>query len=242
MAGRVHIGTSGWHYKHWEGEFYPKDLPTKHQFSFYARHFKTVELNNPFYRLPSDSTFLAWRENSPRNFLYAVKASRFITHMKKLKEPETSTARFFHGAELLGEKLGPILFQLPPRWQRNTERLDEFLAALPGSHKYAFEFRDESWLVQEVYDLLRRYKAAFCIHDLASMQMPLEITANFTYLRFHGPGNAKYSGSYPKQALRQWASLIKNWRKQRTSVYAYFNNDVGGHAGRNAQTLIDLVK
>ena len=242
MAGRVHIGTSGWHYKHWEGEFYPKDLPAKQQFSFYARHFKTVELNNPFYRLPTDSTFIAWRENSPRNFLYAVKASRFITHMKKLKEPEWSTAKFFHGAELLGEKLGPILFQLPPRWQKNTERLDEFLATLPGNHEYAFEFRDESWLVKEVFDLLRRYNAAFCIHDLASTQMPLEITADFTYLRFHGPGNAKYCGSYPLKSLRQWAARIRKWRKDLSSVYAYFNNDVGGHAGRNAQTLIDLVK
>lgn len=242
MAGRVHIGTSGWHYKHWEGEFYPKDLPAKQQFSFYARHFKTVELNNPFYRLPTDSTFIAWRENSPRNFLYAVKASRFITHMKKLKEPEWSTTKFFHGAELLDEKLGPILFQLPPRWQRNTERLDEFLSALPGNHEYAFEFRDVSWLVKDVFDLLRRYNAAFCIHDLASMQMPLEITADFTYLRFHGPGNAKYCGSYPLKSLREWAARIRKWRKELSSVYAYFNNDVGGHAGRNAQTLIDLVK
>lgn len=242
MAGRVHIGTSGWHYKHWEGVFYPENLPTKQQFSFYARHFKTVELNNPFYRLPSDSTFLAWRENSPQHFLYAVKASRFITHMKKLKEPTSSTAKFFHGAELLAEKLGPILFQLPPRWERNVQRLGEFLEALPRKHQYVFEFRDESWLVKEVYDLLRRHNAAFCIHDLASMQIPLEITADFTYLRFHGPGEAKYSGSYPRESLREWASRIRNWRKDLSSVYAYFNNDVGGHANRNALTLIELIK
>ena len=241
MAGRVYIGTSGWHYKHWCGVFYPENLPVKQQFSFYAQYFDTVELNNSFYRLPSDSTFLAWRENSPPNFLYAVKASRFITHMKKLQDPINSTARFFHGAELLAEKLGPILFQLPPRWKRNLQRLDEFLEALPKNHQYVFEFRDESWLVPEVYRVLRHHNAAFCIHDLASMQMPLEITADFTYLRFHGPGEAKYSGSYPTGSLREWASRIKSWRKDLSSVYAYCNNDVGGQANRNALTLIELV-
>ncbi len=240
MAAKVFIGTSGWHYKHWRGLFYPETLPTKHHFSYYAQHFKTVELNNPFYRLPSDSTFRNWRKDSPKDFIYAVKASRFITHMKKLKDPKTATKKFFHGAELLGEKLGPILFQLPPRWKKNLERLDEFLKVLPDKHRYVFEFRDETWLASDVYDLLRENKAAFCIHDLAKIKVPIQVTADFAYVRFHGPGKAKYAGFYPTDFLREWAGRIRGWRKELTAIYVYFNNDVGGHAVKNAQTLIRL--
>jgi uncharacterized protein YecE (DUF72 family) len=242
MAGRAHIGTSGWHYKHWLGLFYPEKLPAKEMLNHYVRNFRTVELNNTFYHLPDPATFDNWREHTPSDFLFAVKGSRFITHMKKLKDPRRSTEKFFDGAERLEKKLGPILFQLPPRWRVNLQRLEEFLESLPSTHKYAFEFRDESWLIAETYELLRRYNAAFCIHDLGGKQTPLEVTAKFTYVRFHGPGEAKYSGSYSKAALKQWAEQFKEWVQQGRHVYAYFNNDIGGHAITNAHQLIEMVQ
>jgi len=237
MPGKVYIGTSGWHYKHWLGDFYPEKTPAKDMFRLYAEHFNTVEINNTFYHLPANSTFDSWKENSPARFLFAVKGSRFITHMKKLKDPQSSTAKFFAGVERLGEKLGPMLFQLPPHWEVNLERLENFLTVLPREHRYVMEFRDESWLIAETFTLLRHYNVAFCIHDLGGKQTPLEITANFSYLRFHGPTAAKYSGSYTEAALERWARQIDEWRKDLRVVYAYFNNDIGGHAVRNGETL-----
>jgi uncharacterized protein YecE (DUF72 family) len=241
MVGKVHIGTSGWYYKHWLGVFYPKKFPAQDMLTFYAQHFDTVEINNSFYRLPANSTFDAWRETAPEKFLFAVKGSRFITHMKKLKDPESSTAKFFRGAERLLEKLGPILFQLPPRWHLNSQRLAEFLETLPKEHKYSFEFRDSSWHIAQVYDLLRKHNCAFCIYDLSGSETPLEVTADFTYIRFHGPTEARYAGSYPTQTLTKWARRIEEWQKSLSDVYVYFNNDVGGHALENAQKLKELV-
>lgn len=241
MPGKTHIGTSGWHYKHWIGSFYPADISSNQMFAFYAKHFDTVEINNTFYRLPKSETFDAWRDNSPAKFQYAVKASRFITHMKKLKDPETSAAKFFVAAEHLERKLGPILFQLPPRWNFDAGRLAEFLEALPANQRYVIEFRDESWLRPQAFALLRKHNVAFCIHDLGQMQTPLEVTADFTYLRFHGPGRAKYCGSYSETDLREWASRIDEWRRQLSGVYVYFNNDVGGWAVKNAETLLSLL-
>lgn len=206
-------------------------------FQFYARHFDTVEINNSFYRLPAANTFDSWRESSPRAFCFAVKASRFITHMKKLKDPESSSAKFFLVAERLREKLGPILFQLPPRWKVNVERLSEFLDTLPKGHKYVVEFRDTSWLVTPVFDLLRKHNVALCIHDFEEMKIPNEITADFSYVRFHGPTSAKYAGSYSEAQLRKWAERIDAWRSRLTAVYVYFNNDPGGEAVKNALTL-----
>ena len=168
---KIHIGTSGWHYKHWlDDVFYPSGTKPAEMFQFYAQHFDTVEINNSFYHLPSATTFDNWRDSSPPKFLFAVKASRFITHMKKLKDPVPSSEKFFHVADRLGKKLGPVLFQLPPRWKVNVERFAQFLESLPGRHKYVFEFRDETWFVPEVYALLRRHKAAFCIHDFSDMK------------------------------------------------------------------------
>ena len=209
-------------------------------FEFYARHFNTVEINNSFYRLPSATTFDTWRESSPESFCYAVKASRFITHMKKLKDPESSSSKFFLVAERLRKKLGPVLFQLPPRWKVNVERFSEFLEALPRGHKYVIEFRDESWFVKQVFELMRKHNVAFCIHDFADMKVPNEITADFTYIRFHGPTSAKYFGSYSDAQLRTWATRIEEWRKRLRAVYVYFNNDPGGEAVKNAMTLKSL--
>lgn len=210
-------------------------------FEFYSQHFDTVEINNTFYQLPASKTFDAWRESSPGGFRFALKASRFITHMKKLKDPTRSTAKFFSGAERLQAKLGPVLFQLPPNWQLDIDRLSGFVEKLPNNHKYVFEFRNESWLVSEVFELLRRHNAAFCIHDLSDMKIPLEITSEFTYIRFHGPNNAKYSGSYTHRELNQWASRINQWRKRLSTIYVYFNNDIGGWAIKNAIELKRLT-
>jgi uncharacterized protein YecE (DUF72 family) len=239
---KIHIGTSGWHYKHWlDDVFYPAGTPASRMFEFYAQHFDTVEINNSFYHLPSAKTFDNWRTSSPPGFLFAVKGSRFITHMKKLKDPRASSEKFFLVADRLGRKLGPILFQLPPRWKVNVERLEEFLETLPKRHKYVIEIRDESWLVPEVYALLRRYKTAFCIHDFADMKIPHKITANFTYIRFHGPTSVKYFGSYSTAQLREWAKRIEDWARRLSAIYIYFNNDPGGEAVRNALELKRLV-
>ncbi len=241
MVAKVHIGTSGWHYKHWLGVFYPEGTRASEMFQFYARYFDTVEINNSFYRLPTATTFDNWRESSPPNFCYAVKASRFITHMKKLKDPKSSSEKFFLVADRLAKKLGPILFQLPPRWKLNIERFEEFLGSLPGEHQYVIEFREETWFVLEVYQLMRKYKVAFCIHDFGDMKVPREITAKFTYIRFHGPTSAKYWGSYSDRELRVWADRIKKWRSDLSSVYVYFNNDPEGAAVKNALTLKRLI-
>ncbi|MFN2530322.1 MAG: DUF72 domain-containing protein [Pyrinomonadaceae bacterium] len=242
MGGKVFIGTSGWHYKHWLGLFYPEKFRPNQMLEFYAHHFNTVELNNSFYHLPRLTAFDNWHDSTPRGFVFAVKGSRFITHMKKLKDPESSTDKFFLGAERLQEKLGPILFQLPPHWKLNLQRLDEFLRSLPNGHRYAFEFRDASWLVNDLYELLRQHNAAFCIHDLAGQQTPLEVTADFTYVRFHGPGEAKYAGSYSTEALRVWAKRVKEWKNHSGGIYMYFNNDIGGHAPKNALELKELIR
>jgi uncharacterized protein YecE (DUF72 family) len=235
----VRIGTSGWQYKHWRGPFYESDLLVSRMLEAYYRHFDTVEINNSFYKLPSAAAFEKWRESTPRNFLFAVKASRFITHMKKLKDPENALQNFLPRAEKLKEKLGPILFQLPPRWQVHPERLKDFLQALPRKHRYAFEFRDPSWHTQRIYDLLRQFNAAFCIFDLAGFHSPREITANFTYVRLHGPGGP-YQGNYSRHALREWAERIRQWRSS-LDVFIYFDNDQAGYAALNALDLRKLV-
>lgn len=234
MAGKARIGTSGWHYKHWVGVFYPSRLPAKDMLAFYAQHFNTVEINNSFYQLPAPATFDSWHASAPKNFLFSVKASRFITHMKKLKEPVRSTRKLFAGMERLKGKLGPVLFQLPPRWSLDRQRLAEFLKSLPKRRRYAFEFRDPSWHVPEVYQLLRHYNAAFCIYDFAGNTAPLEMTASFTYIRFHGSG---YSGSYSQSELHTWAERMLEWLKEKQDIYVYFNNDGGGYAVENAKTL-----
>jgi uncharacterized protein YecE (DUF72 family) len=241
MTATIHIGTSGWHYKHWMSVFYPAGTSASEMFGFYANHFDTVEINNSFYKLPTTATFEKWRDAAPGHFIFAVKASRFITHMKKLKDPSTSSAKFFVAAEHLGPKLGPILFQLPPRWHLNIQRLEEFLAALPSGYRYVFEFRDATWLESNVYQLLRKYNAAFCVHDFADMKTPREITADFTYVRFHGPTSTKYAGSYSEAQLRLWAEWIREQRTTLKAVYVYFNNDPGAAAVRNALTLKRLV-
>jgi len=237
----IAIGTSGWHYAHWSGPFYPEDLPKARYLDYYAQHFATVELNNTFYRLPPPEQFAAWRDSVPTGFVFAVKANRYITHMKRLKDPETSLKRFLDAVAALAPKLGPILFQLPPRWRLNEERLQAFLAALPSGFRYAFEFRDESWFAEPVYQALERHNVAFCLYDLAGRHSPTRVTADMVYLRLHGPG-AAYQGSYDGRALAGWARRIRRWRSEGRSVYCYFDNDEKGYAVRDALRLKAMLE
>ena len=208
--------------------------------AYYFEKFDTVEINNSFYMLPKIETLSVWREATPRKFEFAIKASRFLTHNKKLKEPENALNNFLPRAEALGKKLGPILFQLPPKWGINVERLSEFLEALPKYHRYTFEFRELSWLTDSVYDLLRRYNAAFCIYELAGFHSPIEITADWAYVRLHGPCG-KYQGSYSDKILQEWAKRIAEWNSKLRSIYLYFDNDQAGYAAFNALTLKKMV-
>lgn len=237
----LRIGTSGWHYKHWLGRYYPEDLRPADMLAYYLRDFDTVELNNTFYHLPKETSFESWRGSTPANFLFAVKGSRFITHMIKLKDPDRGIWNFLPRAERLGKKLGPILWQLPPGWNVNVERLEEFLRALPRGHRYAFELRNQSWMTDKVYEVLQKYDAAFCIYELAGYHSPFEITASWTYVRLHGPTRSKYAGTYSDAQLAAWAKRIDGWRSTMKAVYVYFDNDDSAYAVNNALTLKRLT-
>ena len=208
--------------------------------AWYQERFDTVELNNTFYRLPKASAVEEWRASSPPGFCFAVKGSRFLTHMKKLKDPAPGLAKFFAPVDRLEDKLGPVLFQLPPNFPVNVERLAGFLDALPRGHRCAFEFRDASWNLDEVYGLLRARNAACCAFHLAGFQSPVEITADIAYVRLHGPGG-KYQGSYDDASLSRWAERIRYWRGSLKAVYVYFDNDDSGYAAHNAQRLRQML-
>lgn len=233
----IRIGTSGYHYKHWLGRYYPEGTKASEMLAHYRRDFDTVELNNTFYQLPTESTFDGWRRNTPHDFLFAVKGSRFITHMIKLRDAQRGLVNFLPRAERLRWKLGPILWQLPPGWNVNLERLEEFLSILPREHRYTFELRNETWMNDDVLALLRRYDAAFCIYELAGYHSPIELTANWTYVRLHGPTAFKYQGSYSDEQLAIWAERIRAWSRKLDAIYVYFDNDDSAYAVDNALTL-----
>src|SRR5215469_16655760 len=186
-TGKVHIGTSGWHYKHWMGPFYPPKMPHGNMLRFYTEHFDTVEINHSFYRFPATTAIETWCRETPASFRFAVKASRYVTHNRKLNDPKETVEKFMNVVEKLGRRLGPILFQLPPGWKLNLARLESFLSGLPQPHRYAFEFRNPTWNVADVCHLLRRHNVAYCIYELAGFQSPIEVTADFAYVRLHGP-------------------------------------------------------
>jgi uncharacterized protein YecE (DUF72 family) len=237
--GALRIGTSGYQYDHWRGSFYPEALAKARWLEHYATVFDTVEINNTFYRLPSGEVFASWRRQAPRGFLYAVKMSRFATHMKKLLDATDTIARLMERAECLRETLGPILVQLPPRWRVDPPRLDAFLRAAraTSASRWAIEVRDASWLCDEVYAVLERHGAALVTHDRLPAH-PRVCTASWSYLRFHGMG---YDGSYAEAQLAAEARWIAQQLARGRDVYAYFNNDLGGHAPRDAIRLRDLV-
>ncbi len=237
--GGCRIGCSGWQYRHWRGDFYPAELPQSRWLEYYAERFDTVEINNTFYRLPEAATFAAWAARVPSAFLYAVKASRYLTHMKKLREPEEAIDRLFSRAVSLGRHLGPVLYQLPPRWPVDVARLTAFLAALPKRRPHAVEFRDPSWYVPEVFAALDRYHVALCLHDMAGSATARQAVGPFVYVRFHG--TSRYGGRYPDAHLEDWGDWLAAQLASGRPVYAYFNNDVGGHAPRDALRLREAV-
>lgn len=240
MPSAIRIGTSGWVYPHWRGLFYPVDLPQRQWLAFYARHFDTVELNYSFYRLPSRESVENWQAWTPPGFAFAVKGSRYVTHLKRLSGAALHVDRLLERATALGRKLGPILWQLPPSLRRDDGLLDEFLSHLPATHRYAIEFRDDTWLVEPVYAILERHGIALCLASSRGRAVPPEtrLTTNWTYLRFHA-GLA--DGDYGEPELERWAGLIAGFCSRDTAVFAYFNNDVGGYAVRNAARLQELL-
>ncbi len=245
--GTIFIGTSGWNYKHWaDGVFYPEGLKPARWLHHYYRFFRTVEINYSFYRLPSRETFEKWHSSTPDGFVFAVKANRFITHVKRLKESEQPLLRFLSNASALKEKLGPILFQFPPSFHENIDRLKELLEEVRSqdvvpSIRATFEFRHASWFSESVLELLRESNAAVCLADWANLEREPGITADFVYVRRHGsqrPG----TGSYSKAELRKDAERIREWAADCKDVYIYFNNDAFGWAVQNALTLQEMTQ
>ncbi|NBC12429.1 MAG: DUF72 domain-containing protein [Gammaproteobacteria bacterium] len=235
----AHIGTSGWSYDHWVGPFYPEDLPSDQRLAHYAERLATAEINNAFYQLPTAETLEHWRSAVPADFVFAAKASRYITHMKKLKDPGDTVPPFLERMAALGRQLGPMLFQLPPRWHQNTERLANFLETLgrlePG-RRWVFELRDHSWLTRATCELLTQHNAAFCIYELDGFVTEPTVTADFVYIRLHGP-DAAYQGRYDGAALDAWAERIRDWLRRDLDVYCYFDNDEAAYAVQNALAL-----
>jgi uncharacterized protein YecE (DUF72 family) len=241
------VGCSGWHYKGWRGTIYPEALPVASWLRAYARRFCTVELNNSFYRLPSAQTFADWRHQVPRGFLFSVKASRFLTHIKRLRDPDEPLTRLLTHAKPLGAAIGALLYQLPPRWMPDAERLETFLAGLPerfaGGRRrlhHVIEMRDPRGYEPWVIDLLRQYRVTLCVHDMPGSESPLVTIGPIVYVRFHGYG-VKYGGSYPNEVLEQWADWLRRAVATGRDAYVYFNNDVNGFAVYDAERFRILV-
>ena len=237
----IHLGTSGYVYKHWKGLFYPSELPASRWLPYFARVFATVELNAPFYRLPTADAVDGWREQTPAGFRFACKGSRYLTHMKRLTDVGEGLERFFSVILRLKPKLGPVLWQLPPHMKKpDPERLDRFLAALPEGIPYVLEFRDTAWYHEEVLEVLDHWGAAVCEHDLVP-EPPPRLTGDFRYIRFHGKG-ARYLGRYGREALWPVACDLDTWRRKGRTAWVYFNNDLQGHALLDAFDLAELLE
>jgi len=237
---RIHVGCSGWVYKHWRGLLYPEGLPQARWFHRYAEDFDTVEINASFYRVPLEKTFDGWREKAPEGFRYALKVNRFITHLKKLVGVEQEMDRFIGLARKLGGALGPLLYQLPPSLHKDVQRLDTFLARLPSDLEHVVEFRHNSWYDAEVLGLLDRHGIGFVCHDLRGLLSPRWASGPTAYVRFHGT-SGRYHGRYSDEDLLNWADWLLDQVRQGRSAWCYFNNDIHGHALDDARTLKSMV-
>jgi uncharacterized protein YecE (DUF72 family) len=235
-GSQIHVGCSGWVYKHWRGTFYPEGLAQKRWFERYAEEFDTVEINNSFYRMPPAQTFDKWHDQAPTCFRYAVKANRFITHMKKLRDCEDALDTFLGLARRLKAFLGPILYQLPPSLHKDLPRLDAFLKQLPRSIEHVVEFRHKSWYDEEALALLDHRGVGFVTHDLVGLKSPRWASGRTAYVRFHGT-KSKYRGRYSDEQMHNWAEWLRDQRAQGRSAWAYFNNDIGGDAIEDARNL-----
>jgi uncharacterized protein YecE (DUF72 family) len=234
----AHIGCSGWHYAHWRGVLYPPGVGSAHWLECYAQTFDTVENNSAFYRLPTEATVAGWVSQTPGGFLFAVKVSRYVTHIRRLREPDPALEKLEHALRPMIEKrrLGPLLWQLPENFQRDDERLTEALSALGGERRHAFEFRHESWFCEPVYELLHEHGVALVIADHPERPFQtLEVTAPFVYLRLH-LGRGRH-GNYTSKQISHWAKQVQEWRKA-NEIFVYFNNDGYGCAVRNALALM----
>ncbi|MDX3901841.1 MAG: DUF72 domain-containing protein [Sphingobium sp.] len=236
----IRIGCSGWNYRDWRGRFYPQDMAAKDWFAFYAAHFDTVEINNSFYRLPQPETVDKWRAQAPAGFCYAVKANRFLTQMKRLKDCEEPVERMMASFNHFPTTLGPILYQLPPSMRCDPARLEDFLRLLPREVVHVFEFRHESWYDETIYALLDRHGASLCAHDMPGSESPRMALGPAAYVRFHGSGG-KYRGRYPDSRLRDWAGWMRDQADAERTVWAYFNNDIEAQAVEDAARLKAMV-
>jgi len=240
-VARILIGTSGWHYDSWRGPFFPRGLPLKKQLQYYADRFQSTELNGVFYRTPSLDAVETWRDQTGDDFIFAWKASKFITHWKRLSDNSmNSLALIEERLAILGKKAGPVLFQLPPNFEADGERLASFLKLLSKRRRYSFEFRHPSWYQPSIMKLLARHNAALCLSDHHDAPAPWRRTADFVYVRGHGPGG-RYKDHYNRQALSAWTTKIKSWRKQGCDVFVYFDNDQKSAAPADALRLKQLL-
>ncbi|HHD83704.1 MAG TPA: DUF72 domain-containing protein [Campylobacteraceae bacterium] len=241
LTSKIHIGTSGFYYAHWKGVFYPDTLAKAHFFTYYMEHFETVELNSTFYHLPRAKTVEHWMEESPETFLFALKAHRQITHYHKLKDAGEPLYRFLHLIKPLKPKIAAILFQLPPSLHMDAEILAAFLALLPPGYRFAVEFRHESWYCDAVYEVLKAYNVALCLNDFAQREITPLITADFSYMRLHGP-TGRYGGSYDDATLAHFCDMLLEMAHHQKALFVYFNNDTEGYAVENARRLRALVE
>ncbi len=239
---KVFIGTSGYNYKHWQGKFYPQNLPQRQWLEFYAKHFNTVELNVTFYRLPYENVFKGWYNRTPKNFKFVIKGSRFITHIKRLKDCEDAVELFFKRACYLKDKLAGVLWQMPPSFDYDFGRIRNFLALLKNwpQYLYSFEFRHKSWFNEKMVNLFNKYNVSICFADSPSYPAPEFTTGNFLYFRFHG-GKTLYASRYSKEELKEWALKIRRLKKNKKMVLVFFNNDAYGFAVKNALELKKLL-
>ena len=238
MLAKWRIGTSGWNYNHWKGMFYPRHVPKSKWLEFYANHFDTLEVNATFYRLPRPKTFEDWYERTPEKFLWAIKGSKYITHTKRLKDSKEPLERLYKAVEGLKEKVGPILFQLPPSLSFDQDLFREFCKNLNYSYRHVVEIRHLSWIHGHVFQILKENNMAFCISDTAGRYPHYEvITSDFLYIRLHG-SKRLYASNYSEKELQKWAQKIKEWG---VDTYLYFDNDFQGYAVQNAKRLKEIL-
>jgi uncharacterized protein YecE (DUF72 family) len=242
VAGEVRVGTSGWQYDDWRGVVYPEGMGPGRWLSHYVTLFPTVEVNSTFYRLAKRPAVRRWRDTAPPGFEFVLKGSQYLTHRRKLNDPGASVARFFEPLGPVLDRTAVILWQLPPRWKRNVERLDTFLAALPSGHRYAVEFRDDDWFHEDVYAVLDRHGAAqVWLSSSLTADHALVHTGDHVYVRFHGLAEEPYRYDYSRAELEPWADRLRDVAAEGTPAWVFFNNDYEGHAVRNAQVLIELL-
>jgi uncharacterized protein YecE (DUF72 family) len=241
MQAEYKVGTSGWAYAHWQGPFYPEHLGQDQWLEFYQDHFPTVEVNNTFYQLPEAETLKSWRGRAKAGFVYTLKANRYITHMKKLKDAQESVPKFLERARKLGSHLGPILWQLPPNWHADPGRFENFAKVLSDDLTHVFEFRDSDWFQDPIREILEDHNLSFCIYNMPNRPCPEWVTSDTVYLRFHGL-TGEYRGEYGRESLEPWAERMRAWLDEGLSLYAYFNNDEHAYATDDARRLIEILR